>query len=174
VRFLTSCLPRAVPASLLRLLVPGRRRCWLGSPFDFITRPLGDYFGPPSRIELGLQVPICDIAAESHIICGVAFASRREGADTIPAEAKFVRLEVQNPAEAGSRERPERVLARGRALLAVVFLAAIYLDCAEPSRSAGLAYSSGVTREVYLHSVPADARVAIQQVEDLFNGPDRT
>jgi hypothetical protein len=31
--------------------------------------------------------------------------------------------------------------------------------------------SSEITREVYLHSIPADARAAVQKVEDLLIGP---
>lgn len=34
--------------------------------------------------------------------------------------------------------------------------------------------SSEITREVYLHSVPADAKNAVQRVEDLMIGPKRT
>ena len=34
--------------------------------------------------------------------------------------------------------------------------------------------SSEITREVYLHSVPADAKNAVQRVEDLVIGPKRT
>jgi integrase len=34
--------------------------------------------------------------------------------------------------------------------------------------------SSEITREVYLHSVPADAKGAVQRVEDLVIGPKRT
>ena len=34
--------------------------------------------------------------------------------------------------------------------------------------------SSDVTREVYLHSIPADARAAVQKVEDLLIGPKWT
>jgi len=44
------------------------------------------------------------------------------------------------PQEPGSRERLERVLAVGRALLAVAALAAIYIDPTEPTRFARLAY----------------------------------
>jgi len=31
--------------------------------------------------------------------------------------------------------------------------------------------SSEITREVYLHSIPADARAAVEKVEDLLNRP---
>lgn len=31
-----------------------------------------------------------------------------------------------------------------------------------------------ITREVYLHSVPADARDAVEKVKQLLNGPKRT
>jgi integrase len=34
--------------------------------------------------------------------------------------------------------------------------------------------SSEVTRDVYLHSIPADARPAVQEVEDLLIGPKLT
>jgi integrase len=34
--------------------------------------------------------------------------------------------------------------------------------------------SSEITREVYLHSVPADAKAAVQKVEDLLNRPKLT
>jgi integrase len=34
--------------------------------------------------------------------------------------------------------------------------------------------SSEITREVYLHSIPADARAAVQNVEDLLIGPKLT
>ena len=34
--------------------------------------------------------------------------------------------------------------------------------------------SSEITREVYLHSLPADAKDAVQRVEDLMIGPKRT
>ncbi len=34
--------------------------------------------------------------------------------------------------------------------------------------------SSEITREVYLHSIPADARAAVQKVEDLLIGPKLT
>ena len=34
--------------------------------------------------------------------------------------------------------------------------------------------SSEITREVYLHSIPADARAAVQKVEDLLIGPKWT
>jgi integrase len=34
--------------------------------------------------------------------------------------------------------------------------------------------SPEITREVYLHSVPADAKGAVQTVEDLVIGPKRT
>ena len=34
--------------------------------------------------------------------------------------------------------------------------------------------SSDITREVYLHSLPADAKDAVQRVEDLMIGPKRT
>ena len=34
--------------------------------------------------------------------------------------------------------------------------------------------SSEVTRDVYLHSIPADARAAVQKVEDLLIGPKLT
>lgn len=44
------------------------------------------------------------------------------------------------PQESGSRERLERVLAAGRALLAMTALAAIYIDPTEPSRYTHLAY----------------------------------
>ena len=44
------------------------------------------------------------------------------------------------PPEAGSGERAERVLATGRALLAVAALVAIFIDPTEPSRYARLAY----------------------------------
>jgi signal transduction histidine kinase len=45
------------------------------------------------------------------------------------------------PQEPDSRERLERVLAAGRALLAVAALAAIYIDPTEPTRYVRLAYS---------------------------------
>jgi integrase len=34
--------------------------------------------------------------------------------------------------------------------------------------------SSEITREVYLHSIPADAKAAVQKVEDLLNRPKLT
>ena len=34
--------------------------------------------------------------------------------------------------------------------------------------------SSQITREVYLHSVPTDAKDAVQRLENLFDGPKRT
>ena len=34
--------------------------------------------------------------------------------------------------------------------------------------------SSEITREVYLHSIPADARAAVQRVEELLNRPKLT
>src|SRR5271165_1160659 len=34
--------------------------------------------------------------------------------------------------------------------------------------------SAEVTREIYLHSVPADARSAVEKVEELLNGPKWT
>ena len=34
--------------------------------------------------------------------------------------------------------------------------------------------SSEITREIYLHSIPSDARVAVQKVEDLLIGPKWT
>jgi len=34
--------------------------------------------------------------------------------------------------------------------------------------------SPEITREVYLHSIPADARNAVEKVEQLLNGPKRT
>ena len=34
--------------------------------------------------------------------------------------------------------------------------------------------SSEITREIYLHSIPADARAAVQKVEDLLIGPKWT
>jgi len=34
--------------------------------------------------------------------------------------------------------------------------------------------SSEITREVYLHSIPADAQAAVQKVEDLLMGPKLT
>jgi len=34
--------------------------------------------------------------------------------------------------------------------------------------------SSEITREVYLHSIPADARAAVQKLEDLLIGPKWT
>jgi integrase len=34
--------------------------------------------------------------------------------------------------------------------------------------------SSEITREIYLHSIPSDARAAVQQVEDLLSGPKWT
>jgi len=34
--------------------------------------------------------------------------------------------------------------------------------------------SSEITREVYLHSIPSDARAAVQKVEDLLIGPKWT
>jgi integrase len=34
--------------------------------------------------------------------------------------------------------------------------------------------SSEITREVYVHSIPADARAAVQKVEDLLIGPKWT
>jgi hypothetical protein len=34
--------------------------------------------------------------------------------------------------------------------------------------------SAEITREIYLHSIPADARVAVNKVEDLLNGPKWT
>src|ERR1700693_4415579 len=34
--------------------------------------------------------------------------------------------------------------------------------------------SSEVTRDVYLHSIPADARAAVQKVEDFLNRPKLT
>ncbi len=34
--------------------------------------------------------------------------------------------------------------------------------------------SAEITREVYLHSIPADARAAVQKVEDLLIGPKWT
>jgi integrase len=34
--------------------------------------------------------------------------------------------------------------------------------------------SSEITREIYLHSVPADARMAVQRVEELLIGPKWT
>ncbi len=49
-------------------------------------------------------------------------------------------LTFTTPQEPGSRERLERVLAVGRALLAVTALAAIYIDPTEPIRYVSLAY----------------------------------
>jgi hypothetical protein len=41
-----------------------------------------------------------------------------------------------------------------------------------PVMLAGSGHSSSeVNREVYLHSIPADARAAVQKVEDLLIGP---
>jgi hypothetical protein len=34
--------------------------------------------------------------------------------------------------------------------------------------------SSEITREVYLHSIPADARAAVEKVEELHNRPKLT
>jgi len=34
--------------------------------------------------------------------------------------------------------------------------------------------SAEITREIYLHSLPADARTAVQKVEDLLIGPKWT
>jgi integrase len=34
--------------------------------------------------------------------------------------------------------------------------------------------SSEITREVYLHSIPADARAAVEEVEELLNRPKLT
>jgi integrase len=34
--------------------------------------------------------------------------------------------------------------------------------------------SSEITREIYLHSIPSDARAAVQKVEDLLIGPKWT
>jgi hypothetical protein len=34
--------------------------------------------------------------------------------------------------------------------------------------------SSEITREVYLHSIPADARAAVEKVEELLNRPKLT
>ena len=34
--------------------------------------------------------------------------------------------------------------------------------------------SAEITREIYLHSLPADARAAVQKVEDLLIGPKST
>jgi integrase len=34
--------------------------------------------------------------------------------------------------------------------------------------------SPEITREVYLHSIPADAKGAVERVEDLVIGPKRT
>jgi len=50
-------------------------------------------------------------------------------------------LAFTTPQEPDSRERLERVLAVGRALLAVAALAAIFIDPTEPIRYVGLAYS---------------------------------
>jgi len=35
-------------------------------------------------------------------------------------------------------------------------------------------FSSEITREVYLHSIPADAPAAVEKVEDLLNRPKLT
>ena len=48
---------------------------------------------------------------------------------------------IASPQGTGARERLERVLGAGRALLAVAALAAIYIDPTEPSRYAFLAYT---------------------------------
>ncbi len=47
--------------------------------------------------------------------------------------------------------------------------------CNEVTVQALLGHSSSeITREVYLHSIPSDARAAVQKVEDLLTGPKRT
>lgn len=49
-----------------------------------------------------------------------------------------------------------------------------HTGCVPAVRSEIAATSSAITQDVYLHSIPSDARAAVQKVEDLLIRPKLT